>query len=222
MIYLMLSKVYLFFFIATLGSILDSQLSWESGKSQLARWSHRVVLFSGLDHPPTPHPPTAKLFLILLCGVPTSTKYVRCPPLLVYVFSRSHLFSSSKKYVRCPPPNVAFSDIVVRCPHLNKVCAVSPLLVYVFSRSHLFFSSKKYVRCPPPKCSFLPLLHLDLSWTLINESWEFGKMRYHSLSISVYKIYGYDLVWGLASIFIMKNYLYNLTGTVEVFCYSKW
>ena len=135
---------------ATLGSILDSQLSWESGKSQLARWSHRVVLFSGLDHPPTPHPPTAKLFLILLCGVPTSTKYVRCPPLLVYVFSRSHLFSSSKKYVRCPPPNVAFSDIVVRCPHLNKVCAVSPLLVYVFSRSHLFFSSKKYVRCPPP------------------------------------------------------------------------
>ena len=32
--------------IATLGSILDSQLSWESGKFQLARWSHRVVLLS--------------------------------------------------------------------------------------------------------------------------------------------------------------------------------
>ena len=31
--------------IATLGSILDSQLSWESGKFQLARWSHGVVLF---------------------------------------------------------------------------------------------------------------------------------------------------------------------------------
>ena len=30
--------------IAILGSILDSQLSWESGKYQLARWSHRVVL----------------------------------------------------------------------------------------------------------------------------------------------------------------------------------
>ena len=32
--------------IATLGSILDSQLSWESGKFQLARWSHEVVLLS--------------------------------------------------------------------------------------------------------------------------------------------------------------------------------
>ena len=35
----------LLFYIATLGSILDSQLSWESGKLQLARWSHRVVIF---------------------------------------------------------------------------------------------------------------------------------------------------------------------------------
>ena len=51
--------------IATLGSILDSQLSWESGKFQLARWSHRVALWSSLDHPP----PTAKLFLTMLCGV---------------------------------------------------------------------------------------------------------------------------------------------------------
>ena len=33
------------YFIATLGSILDSQLSWESGKFQLARWSHEVVIF---------------------------------------------------------------------------------------------------------------------------------------------------------------------------------
>ena len=32
--------------IATLGSILDSQLSWESGKFQLARWSHEVALLS--------------------------------------------------------------------------------------------------------------------------------------------------------------------------------
>ena len=39
--------------VATLGSILDSQLSWESGKFQLARWSHRVALFSDWDHPPT-------------------------------------------------------------------------------------------------------------------------------------------------------------------------
>ena len=42
------------------GSILDSQLSWESGKFQLARWSHEVVWFSTWvppTHPPT-HPPT--------------------------------------------------------------------------------------------------------------------------------------------------------------------
>ena len=30
--------------IATLSSILDSQLSWESSKFQLTRWSYRVVL----------------------------------------------------------------------------------------------------------------------------------------------------------------------------------
>ena len=30
--------------IATLGATLDSQLSWESGKFQLGRWSHGVVL----------------------------------------------------------------------------------------------------------------------------------------------------------------------------------
>ena len=35
------------------GSILDSQLSWESGKFQLARWSHEVVIFpEGITHPP--------------------------------------------------------------------------------------------------------------------------------------------------------------------------
>ena len=39
--------------IATLGSILDSQLSWESGKFQLARWSHEVVIFPAIVHPPT-------------------------------------------------------------------------------------------------------------------------------------------------------------------------
>ena len=40
--------------IATLGSILDSQLSWESGKLQLARWSNRVVLFLVRTNPTRP------------------------------------------------------------------------------------------------------------------------------------------------------------------------
>ena len=47
--------------IATLGSILDSQLNWESGKFQLARWSHEVALFPAITgHPPShqaTHPP---------------------------------------------------------------------------------------------------------------------------------------------------------------------
>ena len=47
-------------YIATLGSILDSQLSWKSSKFQLARWSHKVAWFSeGTTHPPTHHPPEA-------------------------------------------------------------------------------------------------------------------------------------------------------------------
>ena len=44
-------------FIATLGSILDSQLSWESGKFQLARWSHEVVIFSVRTVRPAGRPP---------------------------------------------------------------------------------------------------------------------------------------------------------------------
>ena len=44
---------------ATLGSILDYQLSWESGKFQLARWSHKGAWFSkGTKHPPTTLQPT--------------------------------------------------------------------------------------------------------------------------------------------------------------------
>ena len=42
------------FSIATLGSILDLQLSWKSCKFQLTRWSHKVVLFpEGINHLPT-------------------------------------------------------------------------------------------------------------------------------------------------------------------------
>ena len=90
--------------IATLGSILDSQLIWESGKSKLARWSHEVEIFP--ERKPPSHPPshpTIWIFLFdylprypqiecavsppwllkhlrTLCGVPTKWN-VRCPPL---------------------------------------------------------------------------------------------------------------------------------------------
>ena len=43
-----LNPILKFFFFATLGSILYSQLSIESGKFQLARWSHEVGLFPAI------------------------------------------------------------------------------------------------------------------------------------------------------------------------------
>ena len=46
--------------VATLGSILDSQPSWESCKFQLARWSHGVALFSVRDPPSHPPPKFCK------------------------------------------------------------------------------------------------------------------------------------------------------------------
>ena len=71
----------IFFHIATLGSILDTQLSWESSKFQLARWSHEVVLFlvrTDPTRPGRPDPTTRRVSLKMplkhvwrLCGVPT-------------------------------------------------------------------------------------------------------------------------------------------------------
>ena len=109
------------------GSILDSQKNWESGKFQLARWSHEVVLFPDLDHPPTPHPPTAKLFLSMLCGVPTpivppinkvcavsplpSFYVVRCPHPMCYPCQQSMCGVPPSQYTffLCGvPPNVVF------------------------------------------------------------------------------------------------------------------
>ena len=48
---------HLFSPVATLGSILDSQPSWKSGKLQLARWSHELVLFSVETGLPSTRPP---------------------------------------------------------------------------------------------------------------------------------------------------------------------
>ena len=90
--------------IATLGSIMDSQLSWESGKYLLARGSHEVVLFSVRTRPdPTrpDHPVKFRdlLFLSMLCGVPTPIV-----PLFNKVCALSprpstpQLFTQSRKY----------------------------------------------------------------------------------------------------------------------------
>ena len=57
--------------IATLGSILDSQLSWEYGKFQLARWSHEVVLYSVRTRPtdPTTQSSLRTRFFFQCCAV---------------------------------------------------------------------------------------------------------------------------------------------------------
>ena len=90
--------------IATLGSILNCQLSWESGKLKLTRWSHRVALFSGLDHPPT-----AKLFFV---------NVVQC-------------LHPNKVCAVSPPPSICFLSMLCGVPTrfvplIKKVCAVSP------------------------------------------------------------------------------------------------
>ena len=91
--------------VATLGFILDSQLSWESGKFQLARWSHEVVIFSDRTGHPATQPPDhmdvrlAKkmefdgcLILSILCGVPTPIAH--------------HI---NKVCAVSPPPRICFS-----------------------------------------------------------------------------------------------------------------
>ena len=66
--------------IATLGSILDSQLSWESGKFQLARWSHEVVLF------------------------PERTTQHKCCATDPPTHSPNHMDFLDRYFVRCPHP----------------------------------------------------------------------------------------------------------------------
>ena len=97
----------LFYIFATFGSILASQLIWESGKVQLARWSHNVALFSW-NHPPTPRspsfsdsskdywkpvlrwgvPPLLDTCSENMCGVPYSryTLFCAVPPPLQFSF----------------------------------------------------------------------------------------------------------------------------------------
>ena len=117
-------SLWLFQTFATLGSILDSQLSWESGKFQLARWSHRVVLFSSLDHP--------QLSFFWQCCTVSPLQQSMCgvPTLQVYDFPRTQLLPPKKSMCGVPPPIGTLFRKYVRCP---------PLPVYTFS-----------VRCPPP------------------------------------------------------------------------
>ena len=63
--YVLITWEWGFMSFATLGSILDSQLRWESGKIQLARWSYNVALCSSK----TTHPSTAGHFFATLGSI---------------------------------------------------------------------------------------------------------------------------------------------------------
>ena len=83
-----------------------------------------------LRNRPTPHPPTAKLFLSMLYSVPTSTKYVS-PPSEYMIFLEPNCFPPQKSMCGVPPPSICF---------LSMLCSVP---------TQLFHSSRRYVQCPP-------------------------------------------------------------------------
>ena len=133
--------------IATLGSILDTQLSWESSKFQLARWSHEVAILSHRTTPP--HPDHTSFFLSnsVRCPHPSmniwTQVHVRCPPLIL---------SSMWCYVRCPHPSInIWTHFLVWCPPWFWIvctvqCAVSqPIVMYGVSAPILI---PEYILCP--------------------------------------------------------------------------
>ena len=111
--------------IATLGSILDSQLSWESGKFQLARWSHEVVLFSER----TTHPPTIWIFLVEYTPLWIVCPHLLClsPPIMCVPTYRvcPHLL--------CLSPTIMSVPTYYVCPHLLSL--FSPMFTCCHSRT---------------------------------------------------------------------------------------
>ena len=128
------------YFISTLFSILDSQLSWESGKFQLARWSHEVALLSDriwfyllliLREPP--HPQLSFFCKCYGCAVSPPSQYML-----------------SFNVVRCPHPICSTHQEGMRGvpPFQYKFfCVVSPRQVQAFKSQIGFFLV----------CSFAPL-----------------------------------------------------------------
>ena len=113
--------------IATLGSILDSELSWESCKFQLARWSQDWHYNQSLlSHP------ASQQSTMFLCGTPLSVfKFCAVsPPQYKYLNTFSCavpplILSSVWCYVRCP--SLILNS--VQCPRIIS-CVPTPVLKF--------------------------------------------------------------------------------------------
>ena len=107
-------KLWFYLIFATLGPILDSQLSWHSGKHQLARWSLEVEIFPERNHPST-RPYGFSCFNILPDSLKWNVRYIS-PPLkhlrpvcgvLTLVWTNWN--------VRCPV-SLPYFEYLTRCP----------------------------------------------------------------------------------------------------------
>ena len=148
--------------IATLGSILDLQVSWESGKLQLVRWSREVALFPVNTHPST-HPPPKFGRLgshhLLSWQIPSNGMCGVPPPLLLkhlrilcgvptLVWTSDQITSIGMCGV--PPP--CFGNIL-------EFGAVSPPLF-----EHLTRGSKLEWKVSPPNSQLICFLDHNLKW----------------------------------------------------------
>ena len=166
--------------ITTLGSIFDSQLIWESGKFQLARWSHNVALFSTRNHPPAPHPPTRSTYFFLTSTYPKKLRFGMQPNLTnlscLGHLSRQHL-SSSLNLVRCPP--LVYTSGVCSVPPVLRIKCGVPTLIWISNQ----IPSNRMCGVPPP--SLLLIRHLRTLWGIPTKplSYNFVRCPHPSLNI---------------------------------------
>ena len=154
--------------ITTLGSILNSQLSWESCKFHLARWSYR----SNWNRLPQLR------FFSQCCAVsPTQCRAVSSPQCCVVsppqccMVSQTHCCAvSPPKFCACPHPNIVWCPHpnVVRCHQFNAVQCCQTNVVLCCQPNLVQCRQPNVVRCPytlcgvytmfavsPPKCCAL-------------------------------------------------------------------
>ena len=129
--------------VATLGFILDSQLSWESGKLQLARWSHRVVIFLVRTDPTQPdpadptRPPDGLVWKVLYLSWYLSD---------VHQISTEEFPIMSVPLLCLSPPIMSVPTVYV-CPHL--LCLSPPIMSVptYYVCPHLFCLSPPIILC---------------------------------------------------------------------------